>query len=150
MFRRWETIKAKGRLPVGAGQAGDAVTAATRKVAEANTIRAETAASLPSLRDESKAAAELQRLTLARAELDNEERRSLRRKEAELRLRQINDDGTRAMLSADAEEALERLDGEHAGIVAACAGEARAQAEAGEALDEINRAADALKQNFPG
>ena len=35
--------------------------------------------------------------------------------------------------------------GEHAGIVAACAGEADAQAEAGEALGDINRAADALE-----
>ena len=149
LFQRWETIKDERAVAGKAlAEAGDAVTAATRKVAEANAIRAETAASLPSLREnEAKAAAELQRLTLARAELDNEERRIITAKsEAALRLRQIAEDLEREqLLSADAEEALERLVGEHAGIVAACEGEADAQAEAGEALGDINRAADALE-----
>ena len=115
LFQRWETIKDERAVAGKAlAEAGDAVTAATRKVAEANAIRAETAASLPSLReDEAKAAAELQRLTLARAELDNEERRIITTKsEAAFRLRQIADDLEREqLLSADAEEALERLDG---------------------------------------
>ena len=123
LHRRWEATKEERAVAGKAlAEAGDAVSEATRKAAEASTIQTETAASLPSLReDEAKAAAELQRLTLARAELDNEERRIVTAKsEAELRLRQIADDLEREqLLSADAEEALERLKGEHAGIAAA-------------------------------
>ncbi|WP_193173162.1 chromosome segregation protein SMC [Nisaea nitritireducens] len=149
LHRRWEAIKEERAVAGKAlAEAGDAVAEATRKAAEASTIQTETAASLPSLReDEAKAAAKLQRLTLARAELDNEERRIVTAKsEAELRLRQIADDLEREqLLSADAEEALQRLKGEHAEIAAAREGEAEAQAEASEALTEINRAADALE-----
>ncbi|MEO9904198.1 chromosome segregation protein SMC [Nisaea sp.] len=149
LHRRWEATREERAVAGKAvAEAGDAVAEATRKAAEASTIQTETAASLPSLReDEAKAAAELQRLTLARAELDNEERRIVTAKsEAELRLRQIGDDLEREqLLSADAEEALERLKGEHAEITAAREGEAEAQAEASEALSEINRAADALE-----
>lgn len=149
LHRRWEATKEERAVAGKAvAEAGDAVAEATRKATEASTIQTETAASLPSLReDEAKAAAELQRLTLARAELDNEERRIVTAKsEAELRLRQIADDLEREqLLSADAEEALERLKGEHAEIAAAREGEAEAQAEANEALTEINRAADALE-----
>ncbi|MEQ8331969.1 chromosome segregation protein SMC [Nisaea sp.] len=149
LHRRWEETKQE-RAAAGKAlaEASDAVAEATRKAAEASTIQSETAASLPSLReDEAKAAAELQRLTLARAELDNEERRIVTAKsEAELRLRQIADDLEREqLLSADAEEALERLKAEHAGISAAREGEAEAQAEAAAALTGINRAADALE-----
>jgi len=154
LHRRWEATKEERAVAGKAlAEAGDAVAAATRKAVEASTIQTETAASLPSLReDEAKAAAELQRLTLARAELDNEERRIVTAKsEAELRLRQIADDLEREqLLSADAEEALERLKGEHAGIAAAREGEAEAQAEASEALAEINRAADALEVKLSG
>lgn len=154
LHRRWEATKEERAVAGKAvAEAGDAVAAATRKAAEASTIQTETAASLPSLReDEAKAAAELQRLTLARAELDNEERRIVTAKsEAELRLRQIADDLEREqLLSADAEEALERLKGEHAEIATAREGEAEAQAEASEALAEINRAADALEVKLSG
>tara|TARA_R110001599_G_scaffold342961_3_gene565200 strand:- start:97 stop:3588 length:3492 start_codon:yes stop_codon:yes gene_type:complete len=154
LHRRWEATKEERAVAGKAlAEAGDAVAEATRKAAEASTIQTETAASLPSLReDEAKAAAELQRLTLARAELDNEERRIVTAKsEAELRLRQIADDLEREqLLSADAEEALERLKGEHAGIAAAREGEAEAQAEAAAALTDINRAADVLEVKLSG
>ena len=87
----------------------------TTEVATATTLEAEAASALPPLREaEAVAAAKLQRLKLAREELDREEER-VRAAEAQLtqRLAQIASDMERERMRAeDAAQAIARLDAE--------------------------------------
>jgi chromosome segregation protein len=132
-------VEAEEALSVAEGAVAELTTCA----ATAATAQAELAASLPALRqDEATAAAELQRLTLARGELDAEESR-VAAAQAENRRRRDQVDADLARETAqigDAEHALGRLAGERDALVASQAGEAEAQAKAVEAL----RAAEAL------
>jgi len=143
-------------------EADRAVGERTEVQARAARDQAVSAHELPRLREqEAAASAALQRLKLAAAELDAEERRVRDRLgELERRIRQIDEDRVREhRLGADMAAALERLAEEEAGLsaenddVAAAVAEAEdrleaAEAEAGEAeavLAEIQaRAADAL------
>jgi chromosome segregation protein len=103
----------------------------TGRAAGASTRQADAATALPPLRmDEASAAAELQRLTIARAGLDDEERRVIAAtSEAERRQSQIGEDiGREQILARDAGDAGSRLAEEGRGIEAA-EGEAAAQAE---------------------
>jgi len=100
-------------------QADSEVTAHTCAAGAAATRQGELAAALPDLRErEAAAAAELQRLTLARRELDSEESRVQESiDETKRELGQIAADTEReAALDADAKEALARLADEKARI----------------------------------
>ncbi|XDZ65069.1 chromosome segregation protein SMC [Alphaproteobacteria bacterium LSUCC0684] len=121
-------------------------------------LRNDAADALPPLRQtEAEKAAELQRLTLARTELDNEEARALRAMEdVERRQTQITTDISREnQLLADAEEALASLRAEAERITADDQTDAPRLADAAEALktarseaDEAERAlADAAAKN---
>src|SRR6476619_4631336 len=95
------------------------VAEATGAQAEASTAQANAAADLPPLRDEeAKAGAALQRLVVARDQLDREEARVNERiVELDRRLAQLVEDIAREQRQqADAEAALERLGTEEAGL----------------------------------
>jgi len=118
-------------------EAEGTVAALTQRAAAAATQQADIAAGLPQLRhDEAAAAAELQRLTLARGELDAEENRvSSAQKENQRRLEQVPADLSReGSQTGDAEQAMARLDGERGTLVEAQAGEAEIQEAAIAAL----------------
>lgn len=125
--------------------------AAERVVAErmtaaaaANRLREAAATELPPLRqNEAVASAELQRLTLARQALDEEERRiTAARQSAEARLDQLAADLKREdELAADARAALARLGEERQSLVAAQQDERAAQAKA---AADLARAAEAV------
>ncbi len=128
--------------------------AAEREVAEltgkalaAERARGEAGDALAPLRlAEAAAAAELQRLTLARDTLDQEERRILEaRGEAERRLHQLEQDRRREdELAADAAAALARLAEERDALAATQEGEAAAQQAAGDRLREAAASVAAL------
>lgn len=125
----------------------------TRATSEATRIQAEAAAAVPALREaEVSAAAELQRLTLARRELDAEESRiqeSL--DETERQLSQIAADFEReTSLSADAKAALARLEQERADVAAAGGGDASALADARNALTEARQALEGGERALEG
>ncbi len=114
-----------------------AVAELTSRAAAAASAQADIAAGLPALRqDEAAAAAELQRLTLARGELDAEESRvATAQAEHVRRLDQIRADLERETAQAgDAAQALDRLDTERTGLIEARTGETDLQAQAIEAL----------------
>lgn len=95
------------------------VAARTGEQAQASTAQTECAAGLPDLRDgEAKAAAALQRIIVARDDLEREEARAKQRiVELDRRLAQFAADLEREQaLAADAAAALERLDAEEAGL----------------------------------
>ena len=133
-YLRWrsadaELDEAKWRL----ASAETEVVERTRAAAEAATIQAEQASVLPDLRHtEAEAAAELQRLIIAREQLEAEERRlEEQRREIETRLAHIGQDTEREEgLRTEAREAVRRLGEERATIEAARAGESAAWAEA--------------------
>jgi chromosome segregation protein len=133
-YLRWrsadaELDEAKWRL----ASAESEVTERTRAAAEAATAQAERAAGLPDLRQaEAAAAAELQRLIIAREQLDAEERRlEESRREIETRLAHIAQDMEREeRLRDEAAAAVRRLAEERAAIETAQAGEGAARDEA--------------------
>ncbi|MDJ0893650.1 MAG: chromosome segregation protein SMC [Alphaproteobacteria bacterium] len=106
------------------------LTEQTRQVSEATTAHGEAADALATLREaESQAAANLHRLTVAREQLDSEERRiaDLLRT-AQNRLEQIGADEDRERsLAADANDMLARLGQERSQLEAASQGEAEAR-----------------------
>jgi len=115
------------------GQVGDLTIAALA----AERARESVAQTLPGLRQsEAVAAAELQRLTLARQTLEDEERRvGEARAVAEARLRQVEQDLLReSALAEDARLALDTLMSERVTLEAAQGGETQAQAAAAAAL----------------
>ena len=121
------------RLHAVEGQVGELTMAALA----AERGREETAGVLPGLRQsEAAASAELQRLTLARQTLEDEERRVAEaRAAAEERLAQVTQDGAReATLAADAQAALDTLGSERQDITSAQASEAAEQSAAAESL----------------
>ena len=112
------------------------------------TAQTTAAATLPSLRQaEAEAAAGLQRITIALADLDAEERRvSTAKSEAETRLRQVADDLEREQtLAAEADVATAKLTAEAATLTAAQADEATSLAAINSQLAETNRAAEAIE-----
>nr|WP_211114057.1 AAA family ATPase [Azospirillum picis] len=113
--------------------------------------RAEAAAGLPDKRqDETRAAAGLQRLVIAREQLDAEEKRVTEQRQAlESRLRQIAGDlGREEALAADAGEALARLIAEREALLAAQADEEVLEEAAGEALAEARERVDVLDREL--
>jgi len=128
-------------------QARSALKAAETKVAEltgkaasASREQAIAAHALPPLREaETEASARLQRLLVAREQLDAEEKRLAEaRRQAETRLRQIADDVERERArSADAETAVARLDDERRELMAAAEGEDDVHAAAAERVETL-------------
>lgn len=120
LWLRWRETAAQ------LAEAERAVEAATREVAERTRAQAEAARlqaiaahQLPGLRQaEAQAAATLQRLTIARSELDKEEARlAARQQELERRMVQLGQDMAREdALSADAASVLDRLEEEAEGL----------------------------------
>ncbi|MCK6454028.1 MAG: chromosome segregation protein SMC [Alphaproteobacteria bacterium] len=119
------------------GQAEARVAELTGLAAGAATTQADIAAGLPALRqDEAAAAAELQRLTLARGELDAEENRvASAQADSTRRLEQIASDiGRETVQAGDAEQAMAHLEEERGTLAAAQGDEADKQRAAAEAL----------------
>ncbi|MBV8837818.1 MAG: AAA family ATPase, partial [Alphaproteobacteria bacterium] len=113
-------------------QSAQLVVTATQTQAESATAQAVAAAALPPLRDEEAAAsAALQRLVMAREQLDREEARVNERiVELDRRLVQLAQDITREQrLEADAQAALERLGTEEASLTQDGDGIAQREAE---------------------
>ncbi|HUA52267.1 MAG TPA: chromosome segregation SMC family protein, partial [Candidatus Sulfotelmatobacter sp.] len=149
---RWQAAVAARELAGTTLQAAEHEVATTAgAAAEASTVQAEHAATLPPLRhDEAAAAAELQRLAMARNELDGEERRleAQRRALAE-RMEQIARDVERERgLAADAAEAIARLEAERAELEAGRSAEADTQARLKSALDHAVAAAEAAEADY--
>ncbi len=123
----------------------------TRAQAEAARLQAIAAHALPPLRQaETAAAAVLQRLTLARGELDKEEARlATRRQDLERRLAQVSQDLEReTALSADAESVLARLDEEQEILTDDQAGALAAEEAAAAALAEAQARLTAAEQDL--
>ncbi len=119
--------------------AEDTVNELTRRTANASLAQTQSAADLPALREaEAAAAAELQRLTIARDGLAQEEARIQREQEdCATRLEQVVQDTQRETTrSEDAVEAIKRLEGEQADLE-----ESRTSEE-----DVLKAAADALAE----
>ncbi|MBP2227776.1 chromosome segregation protein [Azospirillum agricola] len=115
------------------------------------TRRTEAAAGLPEKRqDEARAAAALQRLVIAREQLDAEERRVAEQQRAlHSRLNQIAGDlGREEALAADAGEALARLVAERDRLTEAQADEEMLEEAAREALAEAREAVDGLDREL--
>ncbi len=119
---RWvaaEETRSKARAALK--QATEEVNRSARLAAEASTLQAAASAGLPELRDaETGAAAELQRLNLARESLDAEEARLAGvKRDREQRIQEADRDMTReTALLSDADAAIERLGGERAELQA--------------------------------
>lgn len=149
---KWaEAEKALVRSRAGFDAAENAVRGLMLAVTQATTKRTEQAAGLPAKRQaEAVAAAALQRLVLAREQLDQEERRA---REAFLalqrRLAQVEGDLSRESgLAADARQALERLAEERQALAEAQGEEGLEQEEARAALLEAKDVVDALDREL--
>ncbi|HYC04120.1 MAG TPA: chromosome segregation protein SMC [Azospirillaceae bacterium] len=149
---KWAAAEAQRSKALAAfDKAEGAVRAYMLEVTQATTRRTELAAGLqPKRQAEAVAAAALQRLLLAREQLDDEERRA-REASATLqrRLAQLDGDLARERsLAADAEGALERLAEERAGLVEARAEEEILEEEARGALLEAKDAVEELDREL--
>ncbi|MBU2091269.1 MAG: chromosome segregation protein SMC, partial [Alphaproteobacteria bacterium] len=158
---RWQKAQAeRAEVEARLREAERAVATLTTQVSEATTLAGKTQEALPGLRQaEAEAGAEFQHLTIAKTELDAEERRVVDAKaQAEQRLVQLDSDSAReAALAKDAGAALDRLGSEAAGLEEARAGEADGLAEAQKRLDaafadaeEVETALNALSQAIAG
>ena len=151
---RWQAVTAARAAAGDALQTADAEVSATAgAAAHASTVQAEAAAKLPPLRHaEAAAAAELQRLALARNELDGEERRLAEQRAALAeRMEQIARDIERERaLAADAAEAIARLAAETAELEAGRSGEAETLARLKAVLDQAVAAAEAAEADYSG
>jgi chromosome segregation protein len=125
----------------------------TGKAAAAASHQGMIAAELPEQRDaEAAAAAELQRLTIARESLNQEEARvNVARSEAAQRLTQVlGDIGRAGAQIEDAKANDARLQGEHVELTAAMSAEAGAASTAGEEVAAAQAAVDASETTLSG
>jgi len=149
---RWRAVERE--LATGREQLGEAETRVvqlTGIAAEASTRQAGAAATLPPLRQaEAEAAAELQRLTIARDGLNEEERRvEAARRDCQARLVQIAADIEREKsLAEDARAAIQALDAETTGIDRAREGEAAAREEAEARLETVREQVETLDRQL--
>lgn len=152
MYLRWsqaseEVLSLERKLREAEGAVGDV----EGRVASITTEQAEVAAALPPLRDRDvEAAAALQRLSIARENLEAE---TERRKQTAISLRatleQITGDRTREQeINDDASAALERLNTEKARLEAARDAEKSNEVEAKEALEAAVQAAGEAEAEF--
>lgn len=142
LYLRWvEAITALDLARSAQREAEREVARLTGLAAEASKHQAIAAYALKPLRDvEAEAAARLQRLVVAREQLDAEERRLLdARTQAERRLRQITDDVEREQArAADADGALERLEEERLALEEAREGEEDVEFAAAERVETLS------------
>ncbi len=127
------------------------VAEATGAQAEAATHQANAAADLPPLRDdEAKAGAALQRLVMAREQLDREEARVNERiVELDRRLAQLVEDIAREQRQqADAQAALERLTAEEAGLAQDGAAVAEREAQVAARVGAAEASLGAIEKTF--
>jgi len=149
---RWRTVERE--LELGHAHLKEAearVVNLTGTAAEASTQQAECAATLPPSRQaEAEAAAELQRLTLARQSLDEEERRvEAAARDCQARLAQMAADVAReTSLADDADNAVKTLDAEATTIDEARRGEAAARQEAEAHLAAVREQVEALDRQL--
>jgi chromosome segregation protein len=149
---RWEAAEAALRQARAGFERAEAVVRDLMgRVVEETARRAEDAAGLPELRQaEASAAAALQRLTLAREQLDAEERRVAEAQAAnQRRIAQVATDLARERaLAEDAGTALRRLGEESEALIEARGEEAMAQEQAAEMLAEARETVDALDRKL--
>ncbi|WP_262695902.1 chromosome segregation protein SMC [Kordiimonas aquimaris] len=152
LYLRWKLASEEViRLESGLRDAEKLAGGVVEQVTRLSAMQAEIAAKLPPLRDiDVGAAATLQRLTIARENLEAE---AERRKETALALRasleQITGDRGRELeIKTDASAALERLNTEKDRLVAAQNAEKSAEIEAREALDAAVNAAGEAEATF--
>jgi chromosome segregation protein len=149
---RWKSATAEREdAATRLSEAETLATELTREAAAVSARQAELAAELPALRQgEATAAAALQRLLLARDQLDAEEQRLAEQRAAiEARLGQIAQDAERERaLEAESAEMLRRLEEEQARLHADQAGEQDAIAQAAEALAAARGEADRIEQEL--
>jgi len=134
-----EAAMEKARLTLQ--NAEDTVNELTRRTANASLAQTQSAANLPELREaEAAAAAELQRLTIARDGLAQEEARIQREQtDCATRLEQVGHDAARETTRAeDAVEAVKRLDAEKADLETSRTDEEGVLSSAAAALAEAN------------
>ena len=140
LHHRWrgaETDRAEAETKLA--EANRVVAELTQRVAAATTARAGAVEALGPLREaEARAAAELQRLNLARNELEAEQRRcAAQKQQCETRLAQLRDDLSREeTLAGDAAAALDRLNTERQKIEAERVGEEAALQSSKSSLDQ--------------
>ena len=128
-----------------------AVAEHTGRQAEASILQTEAAAALPALRDaEAKAAASLQRLTIARETLEREETRAKdRMAELDRRLVQLGEDIEReTKLAADAEAAIARLDAEKEELAQEASAGASRRGEVDARVTEASEVLSAAEKTF--
>jgi chromosome segregation protein len=137
---RWtEATKARDEARETLRKAENAVAERTRAASELAARQADVSATMPGLREaEAEASAELQRLILARRELDSEEERAQEQLgETERQLTEIASDIEReGHLGADATEALERITAEKTQLDQASDGEEEHLTSANLALEK--------------
>ncbi|HZH26603.1 MAG TPA: chromosome segregation protein SMC [Azospirillaceae bacterium] len=152
LILRWDAAEAAETAARRAfAEADGHVATLMAEVARTATVRTEAAGGLPELRKaEVEASAALQRLRVAKEQLDAEERRVAdARAQAERRLAQAKGDlGREASLAADATAALGRLADERDRLVAAQGNEAEAEAAARNVLAETRDAVDGLEREL--
>jgi chromosome segregation protein len=128
-----------------------AVTERTAAAGAGSTRQSEAAAAMPGLRDaEAKAAAELQRLVMARRELESEESRvqeGIAETDRQMTLIAADIERERT-LAADAGRAVEALETEQAAIAAASDGEETALTDARKALEAVRGELRSLEQSL--
>ncbi len=149
---RW--LAAEEELESGRERLSEAdteVTELTRRAAAVAARQGETASDLPAFRQaEAEAAAELQRLVLARDGLETESQRvETERQESQTRLDHVNADIERETgLADEATAAMKCLEVERWEIETARNGEAQALTEAGERLAEVGEKVGALDRQL--
>jgi chromosome segregation protein len=150
----WREIVARRAAAQAEMQEAEAsVVDLTGKAANAASHQGTIAADLPELRDaEAAAAAELQRLTIARESLNQEEARvNAARAEAGQRLTQVQGDiGRAGALIEDAKANDTRLQGEHDELTAAMAAESGAASTAAEDVAAAQTAVDGSEAALSG
>ncbi|MGC2856716.1 chromosome segregation protein SMC [Novispirillum sp. DQ9] len=142
LYMRWaEAVTALDQARTAEREAEREVARLTGLAAEASKTQALAAHALKPLRDaEAEAAARLQRLIVAREQLDAEERRLAEaRTQAERRMRQIADDVERERARAqDADAALERLEEERLALEEAREGEEDVEFAAADRVETLS------------
>ncbi|MBT5498637.1 MAG: AAA family ATPase, partial [Alphaproteobacteria bacterium] len=132
-------------------KAEEAVATLTQEVASATTVETQGANAVPALREaEAREAAALQRLIIARNELEQEEKRiEAEHQETVSRIAQIRGDRDREIgLKEDAETALTRLTGEIAELAQAEENQEQDITTAKEVLSTANAEVSRLEQNL--
>jgi chromosome segregation protein len=142
LYRRWDgAMQAQTVARQALREAEHAVASISGGTSEATREQIEASEAVPALREaDAEAGARLQRLTIAREQLDAEEQRlTSQRVQAEQRLRQIQEDMEREQTrTTDAAEALEALSEEHELLASEQEGEEDMEVAARERVETLS------------